>query len=176
MQPLYIMEAADVRRADEPESSRALTIGKVGLPAIKFFNTEHKPGGGAGAINFVFPQIEALEPKFELKGIPDVDIVENIGLTDGTKNKWIFAGAVRDKKTGILLPSRAIIEGIVAEWEPDEFEIGELVGCNHVLHEVTHYEFHLGDKELWYYDWWEREFRRGKKNPLAAVKAALGGS
>lgn len=176
MQPLYIMEAADVRRADEPESSRALTIGKVGLPGIKFLNAEHKPGGGIGGVNFVFPQYEPFEPKFELKGIPDVDIMENFGLTDGTKNKWIFAGSCRDKKTGILVPSRAIIEGIVAEWEPDEFELGELVGCNHVLQEVTHYSFYFGGKELWYFDWWERVARRGGTDRYADIRTALGGS
>jgi len=170
------MEAADVRRADEPDSSRALTVAKVGLPAIKYLTAESKPGGGIGAVNFVFPQTEAFEPKFELKGIPDVDIVENLGLTNGTKNKWVFAGACRDKRTGLLIPSRAIIEGIIAEWEPDEFEMGELVGCNHVIQEVTHYAFYFGDKELWYWDWWERVPRRGGKDPYADVRAALGGS
>jgi uncharacterized protein len=174
MQPLYLLEAVDVRRADQPDSSRALTVSKLALPAIKFMTAEHKPGGGVGAVSFVLPQIEAVEPKFELKGF-DADILANIGLLDGTQNKWVFAGAVREKRTGRVLPARAVIEGIVAEWEPEEHSAGEFVGCNHVLHEVTHYEFQFDGRELWYWDFWERIARRGGNDRYAAIRTALGG-
>lgn len=174
MQPLYILEAVDVRRADQPDSSRALTLAKMGIPSIKRLNAEHNPGGGVGKVNFVFPQIEPIEPKFELKGF-DTDIIGSLGFAAGTQDKWVFAGAVRDKRSGRSIPARAIIQGVIAEWEPDEFSPGEFVGCNHMLHEVTHYEFHLDNQELWYWDFYEREGRSGGVSWFAAIRQALGG-
>lgn len=174
MQPLYVLEAVDVRRADQPDSSRALTISKLGLPAIKRMNAEHNPGGGVGKVNFVFPQIEQVEPKFELKGI-DVDIIRSMGLAAGQQDKWIFAGAYRDKRTGRVLAGRAIIRGVVSEWEPDEQAAGEFFGCNYMLQEVTHYELTLDGQELWYWDWYEREGRGGGQSWFSDVRAALGG-
>jgi uncharacterized protein len=174
MQPLYVLEAVDVRRADQPDSSRALTISKLGLPAIKRMNAEHNPGGGVGKVNFTFPQIEQVEPKFELKGL-DVDIIRSMGLAAGAQDKWIFAGAYRDKRSGRVLAGRAIIQGVVSEWEPDEQAAGELFGCNYMLQEVTHYELILDGQELWYWDWYEREGRGGGVSWFSDIRQALGG-
>ena len=72
-QPLYVLEAVDVRRADEPDSSRAVTLSKLALPEIKRKTSGYAPGGGVGEVNFSFPQVDAIEPKFELKGFdPDM--------------------------------------------------------------------------------------------------------
>jgi len=63
----------------------------------------------------------------------------------------------------------------VSDWEPDEFSDSKLTGCNYAMHEVTHYELIFGDKELFYYNWWERTFRRNGVDPWAKLKETLGG-
>ncbi|WP_449255195.1 phage major tail tube protein [Bosea sp. (in: a-proteobacteria)] len=173
-QPLYVFEAVDVRRADEPDSSRARTISKLVLPGIKRKMSEHTPGGGIGSVNHVFPQIDAIEPKFSVKGI-DLDVLNRFGFAAGQYDKWVFSGAVRKKQGGGMLPFRAIIEGVIAEWTPDEFAVGEILGCDHAIHEVTHYELVLDGKELWYWDEAELEGRSGGVSWFSEVRSALGG-
>ncbi|WP_127076139.1 phage major tail tube protein [Rhodomicrobium lacus] len=172
--PLYVIEAVDVRRADETDTSRALLLEKLGLPALKRVSAEHKPGGGVGGIEFTFPQIEKVEPKFAIKGGIDLDATTKFGFSNGVYNKWVFAGAWRDKRTGLVVPARAIIAGIISDWEPDEAAPGELAGCTHALKEVSHYEFLLDGAEIFYWDFWEREGRSGGVSWMSDVRSALG--
>lgn len=169
MQPLYLLTAVDVRRATQAGTSRATTISKLTIPAIKIVTSEHNPGGGVMAVNFAQPRIEAVEPAFEVKGF-DTDVFGGFGEVD----RWVFAGSVRDKKTGKAQPARAVIEGAVTEWEPDEASPTDFVGCNHAIKEVTHYEFWLNGEELWYVDFWERVLRRKGVDLFAADRQALG--
>ncbi|MFN3890179.1 MAG: phage major tail tube protein [Beijerinckiaceae bacterium] len=173
-QPLYVLEAVDVRRADEPESSRDVTLSKLALPEIKRKTSGYAPGGGVGEVNFSFPQVDPIEPKFELKGL-DPDMLRKMGFAAGLYDKWTFAGAVRNKQGGQVLSARAIIQGVVSAWTPDEFSVGEFFGCNYLLHEVTHYEFHLDGEELWYWDFYEREGRSGGVSWFSDIRTALGG-
>lgn len=169
MQPLYLLTAVDVRRATQSGTSRATIISKLTIPAIKFVVTEHNPGGGVMAVDFTQPRIEKVEPAFESKGF-DADVFGGLGEVD----RWNFAGAVRDKKTGKAQPARAIIEGAITEWTPDEASPTEFVGCNHAIKEVTHYEFWLNGEELWYVDFWERVLRRKGVDLFAEERQALG--
>lgn len=168
-QKLYLLQAVDVRRASQPGNSRAIIISKLALPSIKFKTSNHNPGGGNGEVEFLQPRIEALEPKFEVKGI-DTEIFNGMGSVD----RWTFAGAYKDKKTGKSIPARGIIEGAVAEWEPDESDPAEFQGCSHAFKEITHYEFSLNDKSLWYWDWWERANGPAGKDSFAEIRQALG--
>ncbi len=169
MQPLYLLTAVDVRRAEQSGTSRATIIEKLALPAIKFVTVEHNPGGGIMAVNYAMPRVEAPEPAFGVKGF-DTDIFTGLGLRD----KWVFAGAVRDKKTNKAQPARAVIEGAITDWEPDEASPTEFLGCNHIIKEVTHYEFWLNGKELWYADVEERIIRRDGVDLFADDRLALG--
>lgn len=169
MQPLYLLTAVDVRRATQAGSSRATIISKMAIPAIKFVTSEHNPGGGVMAVDFAQPRIEKVEPAFEVKGF-DTDIFGGMGEVE----RWTFAGSVRDKKTGKAQPARAVIEGAITEWTPDEASPTEFVGCNHAIKEVTHYEFWLNGVELWYVDFWERILRRGGVDLFAEDRRALG--
>jgi P2 family phage contractile tail tube protein len=169
MQPLYLLTAVDVRRAEQTDTSRAITISKLTIPAIKFVTSSHNPGGGVMGVDFTQPRIEPVEPAMELKGF-DKDIFTGFGLVD----RWVFAAAVRDKKTGKAQPARAVIEGAITEWEPDEADPSEFVGCTHSFKEVTHYEFHLNGDELWYVDFWERIVRRNGVDLFADERLALG--
>ncbi|WP_024900049.1 phage major tail tube protein [Brucella rhizosphaerae] len=169
MQTLYMMVAVDARRAEEAGTSRANTISKLTIPPLKFFTANHNPGGGIMSADFAMPRIEAPEPAMEIKGF-DTDVFRDLGEV----SRWVFAGAVKDKKTGKTVPSRAIIEGAIVEWTPDEGSPEDFVGCNHAFKEVTHYEFHLNGEELFYVDFWERVLRTGGKDIFSDVRRALG--
>ncbi|GHA13286.1 hypothetical protein GCM10007989_04840 [Devosia pacifica] len=171
MQPLYLLTAVDLRRATETGSSRAATISSLTLPSIQFANAEHNPGGGVGAVNFAIPRIQAPEPKFSAKGI-DRDIFRGMGQAE----RWTFAGAYREKRSGgsVSIGGRGIIEGAITMWEPDESDPAEFQGCNHSFTEVTHYELTLGDEELFYWDFWERVVRVAGVDLFADERRALG--
>ncbi|ELT50283.1 phage major tail tube protein [Brucella intermedia] len=169
MQTLYQMVAVDVRRAEEAGSSRANLVSKLTIPSLKFITSTHNPGGGVMSVDFSQPRIEAPEPAMEVKGF-DTDIFRDLGEV----SRWIFAGAVKDKKTGKLVPSRAIIEGAITEWTPDEGSPEDFMGCNHLFKEVTHYEFTLNGEELFYVDFWERILRTGGVDRFSDVRRALG--
>ncbi|MBS8259720.1 MULTISPECIES: phage major tail tube protein [Alphaproteobacteria] len=167
--PIYMLTAVDVRRAEEAGTSRATTISKLTIPAIKFANANHNPGGSVMAVDFTQPRIEALEPAFSVKGI-DTDIFRGLGVRD----RWVFAGAYRDKTNGLDVPARGVIEGAISEWEPDESDPSDFQGCNHVFREVTHFEFSLDGTELWYADFEERILRRNGVDLFEGVRRALG--
>lgn len=167
-QQLYVMVAADVRRASKPDVSRANIVTSVAIPALKLKNAGASAAGGVSDVNYALPQCEAPEPKFGTNG-PDPDIFDGMGQSD----VWTFAGAFK-KQNGVMVPARAIIEGIITEWEPDEQSSGELMKCSHVFQEVMHYEFLLDDQELFYMDVGEREIRFNGTSLTNAVNRALG--
>ncbi len=168
MQKLLMLTAVDVRRAQVAGSSRATTIDKLTIPPIKFASANHNPGGGVMAVDFNLPRIQPLEPAFAVKGI-DTDIFSGFGKAD----RWVFAGAYRDK-SGKHYAGRAIIEGAISDWEPDQSAPTEFQGCNHVIREVTHYELQIDGEELWYIDFEERIIRRKGVDLFGDVRQALG--
>lgn len=173
-QPLYILEAVDLRRADEPDSSRAISIKSLTLPGITRKSSTHSPGGGVGDVDHVFPQINAIEPKFSVAGI-DRDILQKFGFAAGVHDKWVFAGAFRNKQTTKMLPVRAIIQGVIADWSTGDFSIGEIVATDYTLKEVTHYEIIVDGNEDWYWDFYEREGRANGVSWMRDIRIALGG-
>ena len=169
MQPLYLLTAVDVRRAEQAGSSRATTIAKLTIPSIEFATANHNPGGGVMSVDFALPRIEPLEPAFEIKGI-DTDVFRGMGLTD----RWTFACAYRDKKANRAVPARGVIEGAVTQWEPDDSDPEEFQGCTHAFKEVTHFEFLLDGEEKLYFDFWERVARRDGVDLFEEDRRALG--
>ena len=170
MTPLYMLTAVDLRRAENPDTTRPLIIEKLTIPSIKFATGGHNPGGGVMAVDFTLPRIEALEPAMSVKGV-DTEIFTGMGV----RERWTFAGAYRQKSAGSkAVAARGIIEGAVVEWEPDESDPAEFQGCSHKWAEVTHFEFILDGKELVYIDFFERIFRRNGIDLFADDRAALG--
>lgn len=169
--PLYLLTAVDVRRATESDTSRAITIATLTMPGLTFATGEHNPGGGIGAVNFAVPRIEAPEPAFSAKGI-DIEIFSGMGLPE----RWVFAGSYNRRAPGggRVVPARAIIEGAITAWEPDESDPAEFQGCTHTFAEVTHYELTVDGEELFYWDWYERVFRRGGVDLFENHRRALG--
>lgn len=175
MQTLYQFEAMDVRRADVPGGSRALTVNKVSLPALKRLQADHSPGGGAGKLRVTFPQIEQVEPSFEVKGM-DREALRLFGLPLHEQDKWVFAGAMRDKTTSRVLPVRANIQGVMTEIDPDDFGLGDHIGMKLAIKEVVHYELVIDGIEEFYFDFFEIEVRVGGVSVMSPVRNALGGS
>lgn len=169
MQNLLVLNAVDVRRATESNSSRATTIQKFVIPQVRFKKTTHQPGGTVMDVNFTQPVIEALEPAFGVNGI-DTDIFSGFGIVD----RWVFAGAMRDQVKGTHVPLRAIIEGAISEWSPDEGSPDGFKGCNHMISGVTHFEVILDSVELYYIDFHERILRVKGNDIFAPVRNALG--
>ena len=171
MQPFYQLTAVDVRRAEEAGTSRATTIDKLAMPGLTFAGADHTPGGGVLAVKFAMPRLDALEPKFGSKGL-DLDVFRGLGRTD----RWIFAGAYREKKPGggSTVGSRAIIEGAISTWEPDESDPAAFQGCNHTFSEVTHYELVVNGVELFYIDFYENVLRVNGVDMFADDRRALG--
>lgn len=168
MSQALVLVAVDVRRGRVSGTSRANIINKLVIPPIRFVNVEDTPGGGVVSIQQVIPRLEPLEPTYSTNG-PDVDFFTGFGESD----VWTMAGAYRHPRRG-LLPARSIIEGVTAEWEPDESNPKEMQTCNHVFRGVIHFEFHLEGRELWYIDADERVIRRNGVDLFAAVRRALG--
>jgi len=169
MSKLFMLVGVDVRRAGEAGSGRPNIVSKVTFPGIKLLTASHNPGGGVGAVDFVMPRIEAPEVAYEAKGI-DTDSFKGFGATD----KWVFAGAYRDHRAGKVVAARMVIEGAIAEWAPDEGSPEEYQGCTHTFKEITHYAFKLDGKELWYWDWSERELRAYGQDHFKDIRRALG--
>lgn len=170
MQPLYMLTAVDVRRAEVAGSSRATTIDKLQLPPIKFMKGSRTPGGGVMARDHVIPRLEPFEPKFSVKGF-DEDMFDGMGLVE----RWTFAGSARVKGTNRSVAVRAIIEGAFCEWEPDESDPADFVGCTHMFSDVGHYELTWDGREVWYIDDDERVIRRKGLDLFEADRLALGG-
>lgn len=171
MQPFYQLTAVDVRRAEVEGSSRATTIDKLTIPSLNFNTADFAPGGSVMGINVTQPRIEAPEPKFSTKGL-DLDIFGGLGKS----GRWIFAGAYREIKPGggSLIGARVVIEGAIANWEPDESDPSDLQGCTHTFKEVTHVSMTLGDRELFYVDFFERVLRMNGVDHFEAIRQALG--
>ncbi len=169
--PLYLLTGVDVRRATQPDTSRATVISSLTMPGLTFATGEHNPGGGVMAVNYALPRIEAPEPAFSAKGI-DAEIFTGMGRPD----RWVFAGAYNRRAPGggAIVPARAIIEGAITSWTPDESDPAEFQGCTHTFAEVTHYELVLDGVELFYVDAHERILRVGGDDLYAEHRRALG--
>ncbi|KZL02259.1 MULTISPECIES: phage major tail tube protein [unclassified Pseudovibrio] len=152
--PMLINGDIDLRLVSEPDESRANILSKLVLPAFKYTTVNHNPGGGIGAVDFGKPRTEAFEPKAEHKGL-DNKLLEKLGKHE----EWVFAGNYRQMPGNLWLPVRGFIYATLMEWEPDEMGADDLPGCNLAFKEVTHVELILDGKELFYWDFWEREMR-----------------
>lgn len=173
MQDILIIEEIDVRRADDPDDTRVLTITKMGIPKLTRKNAEHTPGGGVGTVNFVLPMLDAFEPAFSTKGL-DTDTLAKFGLAAGQADKWTFAATVRNTRLNKVVPLRCTIRGIVSEWSPGENTPGDLADCDLSIKEVTYVDLYIDSKELFAWGFYERIGRSGGVDWFAQYKTALG--
>lgn len=174
-QDLLLMEEVDVRRADDPtgDTSKVLTITKMGLIQPERKSVEHTPGGGMGTVEFLLPMLNALEPKFSVKGV-DRDSIRKFGFIPGRHDKWTFAATMRNVITNQIVPVRSTIKGLLSTWQPGEHTPGELIDCDHVLKEVRYADLFIDGEELFLWDWQARIARSGGEDWFAPYRNALG--
>lgn len=145
-QDLLFIEEVDVRRADDPDDTRVFTITKLALPKLTRKTAAHSAGGGTGDVNYVLPMLEAVEPAFSVKGL-DPGTLAAFGFVPGSLDKWTLAGAARNTTTNRIVPVRATIRGVIAEWSPGENSPGDLADLDHSFKEVTYYDLVVDGKE-----------------------------
>jgi P2 family phage contractile tail tube protein len=174
-QDLLLMEEVDVRRADDPtgDTSKVLTITKMALVTPERKEAEHTPGGGVGTVNFLLPMLNALEPKFSVKGI-DRDAIRGFGFVPGAFDKWTFAATLRNTRTNEVIPVRSTLRGLISTWAPGEHTPGELIDCDHTLKEVTYADLVVDGEELFAWGFYERIARSGGIDWFARYRNALG--
>lgn len=171
----FILTGVDVRRAADPDSSRVRIINSFNAPAIKNKTVAHTHGGGIGSVDYVLPSLEAFAPTFETMG-PDLDSLSAVGLVAGTTDTWVFAGAYLQRGASKPIASRIIIGGTIAEIDEGQHEAGggSKQVTKHSIHNVTHYERHIGGVERLYWDFDEMEFRVNGVSLFADQRSALG--
>ena len=167
------MEQVDVRRADDPNDSKVLTLTKLGLPKLVRKKAEHTPGGGVGSINFVMPQLDAFEPTFSTKG-HDPQVLREFGFAAGQFDKWTFAATLRNTRTNKIVPMRATIQGLISEWSPGDHTPGELINCDHTFAEVSYTDLTIAGEEIYAWGFYERIGRSGGRDWFAPYRSALG--
>jgi phage tail tube protein FII len=169
MNPALILTMMDVRLAERAGSSRPLKVSKITLPPVKFMTVNRNPGGGAMSVDINMPRIEPLAPGFDTYG-PDDEIFSVLGL----KDRWTFGCSYKKHNTGVVIPARIIIEGVLNEWSMGDLNPSETQTAAHMFSEVTHYEFSLDGVERFYADDEEIEIRQDGISLTAPHKRAAG--
>ncbi len=166
-QNFLVLDRVDVRRSGVAGSGRPNIVAKFVIPPIRMKNVTRTAGGGVADIDYVQYRLQAIEPAATIHGF-DSD------LLPGVKDRYTLAASLRIRKTGLLVPLRCEIEGIIAEWAPDEGDPAQFNGCNSTWKEVTHFELTIDGQEWWYVDEDEGEIRRMGKSLTEASRRALG--
>jgi uncharacterized protein len=135
---LLVMEAANLFCGDhDPTASKHLTLSELQLPMLQEMFADHHAGGSRVKIEIPVG-IEKLEPTFKLVG---------------------WDGSLRDKKTGVAIGSKAIIEGRLGKIEQEAFKRGELQSHDYAINGVTHYELHVDGVEKVFWDFYTTQWR-----------------
>ena len=175
MSDFYIMEAVQLFAGDDDPSPSAglhLEIEELKLPDLQKEYQEHKPGGSMLSIE-VLTGIQKLEPTFKLKG-ENPRMLAQFGMNGGKPRTYTALGAIRSKRTGSLIQSKAIIHAELGKVGPDAFKRGDLRGHDYTLNAVTHYELWYDGDELFYFDFFESAWRSGGVDQMADVNRMLG--
>ena len=174
MANIYMLEAASLFLGDDdPSAGKHLQLDSLGLPKLEYQTVDHNGAGAAGEIALSMDTISKLEPSFKLAGF-DEDSYRLFGI--GTRDPQTFTarGVVRSKIDGNKVPAKAIIRGIIGSVDPGTFEMGNKFGHDHTITEVSRYSLTLGDKELFYWDYYTMTRRQLDVDELADARRILG--
>ncbi|WP_262027562.1 phage major tail tube protein [Microvirga sp. Mcv34] len=172
MSNLYVMEAANLFCGDhDPSKSLHLQLQDLRLPTLEEIYADHAPGGGIVDVE-VAVGVSRLEAGFKLAGWNE-DTISGFGIATQQRNIFTAYGAIRNKRTGALLEGRAVFQARIGRIEPDAFRRGELMGHDHSLREIYHYELHMGGKELFRWDFFENSRYQNGVNLNADINSIL---
>ncbi len=148
MSTMMLMESANLFAGDEAEGKH-LTLNTVMLPKVVEATQDHVSAAIGVAVDFA-THIEKLEAGFKLTGV-DPGVHAYFGTNRKVRSRWTFVGVIRDKRTGAALESRARLEARLSGIEQEDFEKGNLIGCDYTLKEIMFYDLHqLGQERIWF--------------------------
>lgn len=159
MSNLYIMEAANLFAGDHnPNNSKHLSLATLVLPTLEEMTSTHTPGGSVAGIEIGMGTINPLAASFKLNG-HDPDMLSMFGLGKKQREVYTAYGVIRDKRTSRAIETKAIFHARLNRIEPDEFNRGELMGHDHGLVEIMHYESYFDGREKHYFDFFNQIWR-----------------
>lgn len=168
-----VMEAANLFCGDhDPEASKHLTLNELQLPTLQEMYQDHHPGGSRVAIEVALG-VEKLAATFKLAGF-DPDLYAQFGVNNRAVNTFTAYGVLRNKRTGALSQSKAVMRGRLGQIEADSFQRGELAGHNYGINEILHYELYVGGVEKFYWDFFTQELRQDGTDQNATERRLLG--
>lgn len=154
---LIIQRAASLFAGDDgPSNLKDHNLASIQLPDLEEVNEAHTSAGSLFEVEWGDMGMKALAPTFKLKGY-DPQVMGMIGRRK--RSPWTIYGMLTDKQTEEDIEIKAVIRARLGKITGEAFERGKALGHDHGLHEVVHYELYYGEKEKYYFDFWERAFR-----------------
>lgn len=157
---VFIMEGANLFAGDhDPSNSTHLVLDELKLPGLEEVYTDHNPGGAPIAVE-VDTHIQRLEATFNLAGW-NVGVMQMIGSSNRAQQIFTAYGAIRDRRLGVLVESKAVMQGRLGRVNPTPFRKGDKMGHEYSIRGIVHYELTMGDSEIYYWDFFESARRVG---------------
>lgn len=152
MSNLYVMESANLFCGDHnPNNSKHLSLATLQLPALEEMTVDHQAGGSIAGITLGMGTLNPLSASFKLNGW-DPDTLSLFGLGKRRAEVFTAYGVIRDKIRGRAIEAKSIFHARLNRVEPDEFSRGELMGHDHGLVEIMHYESYFDGREKHFFN------------------------
>lgn len=170
---LVLQEAVNLMVGDgDVDNSKHLNLASISLPNLEEVTAQHHAGGSIGEIEVGGLGIKALQPTFKINGW-DPQVMRQFGLGSRVLMPFTVYGLLRDKLTGDKIEVKAVIRGRMTKLSGDAFKRGDLMGHDHSIQEVMHYELYYNGEELYYFDFKTSLWRVGGVIANADERAAL---
>lgn len=159
MSYLYVQEAFNLYVGnDDADSSKKLLIANLQLPDMEEITQEHHPGGAIGAIEVGGLGHKALMSKFKSTGW-DPQTASQFGIGARTQYPYTAKALARNKNGGRAIGVKAVMWGRLTKVSPNDMKRGDLMGHDHEIKEITHYELYFDGAEKFYWDFFASIWR-----------------
>lgn len=159
MSNLYIMESVNLYCGDhDRDASKHLTLASLKLPSLEEATADHMAGGSMMGITLGMGVLNALEVTFKLNGY-DPHMLTMFGLGKKTREFYTAYGVIRDKRSNKAIEAKSIFQARLGRIEADEFSKGDLLGHDHQLIEIMHYESYFDGAEKHFVDFFNQTWR-----------------
>ena len=159
MSYVYVNEAFNLYVGnDDADNSKKLVIANLQIPDLEEITQEHHAGGALGAIEVGGLGVKALMSKFKLTGW-DPQTMSQFGIGARAQYPFTAKALVRNKNGGAGLGVKAVMWGRLTKISPNEMKRGDLLGHDHEIKEITHYELYFNDAEKYYWDFFASIWR-----------------
>lgn len=167
------MEAANIYAGDhDPSASNHVSLRNVKLPNIENNYVDHAAGGAPFAIE-VSTHVNKMESTFSLVGWSP-HVLTLLGSWEAEMRRFTVRGAVRDRKTGGLMPAVAILSGELGKADPTEFRRGELMAHDYSIRGIVSYRLEMAGVLLLDWDFFENKRVIGDNDLNAELNGILG--